>query len=668
MCTNSKRMLNLTGVMVLLILSGGSAGAAGFVQPEELHQRDLWAGENLFAPQAKMLPFSFSYGGKPSAQLLAEWPMKQTSAKLDAFRTQHTRVWIDAKTGLEVRCVGVEYADYPAIEWTVYFKNTGTNDTPILEDIQGLDTTLQRTNDGEFVLHTSKGDWEVAEGYAPYQYTLGPEAIKRFAPIDGRPTNGPKGWPYYNVQMPGGGVMVAIGWPGQWASFFMRDHKTGLHIMAGQEWTELSLRPGEEIRSPLIALVFWQGGDVVRAQNLWRRWFMAHNIPTFNGQPPAPMMQMQLSGFYDGDTVMQDHVEKFAKAGIDIDLYWRDAGWYPCNDKWLSTGTWDVDSKRFPNGFKPIADWIHARGKKLIVWFEPERVGDKTSWIPKNHPEWLLDRRLVNIGNPDAWKWVLERMDTLIKDNGIDYYQQDFNLDPWGRWVDHDTDGRRGITENLYVQAYLALLDELQRRHPGMLIASCSSGGRRNELETLRRSVPLLRSDFHMPDQPGVYEGNQGHTYGLSSWVPYYGSSAYSVEKYPARSFYMPCFGLGGDQDMVKAKSCYEECKKIAPLMLGDYYPLTPYSLHLDQWIAWQFNRPEEGDGEIQAFRRAKCTQSAMTFKLSGLDAAAQYEVTNFDVAGTTQISGKDLLEKGLTVEITANPGAAVIMYKRMPR
>ena len=119
---------------------------------------------------------------------------------------------------------------------------------------------------------------------------------------------------------------------------------------------------------------------------------------------------------------------------------------------------------------------------------------------------------------------------------------------------------------------------------------------------------------------------------------------------------------------MVKAKSCYEECKKIAPLMLGDYYPLTPYSLHLDQWIAWQFNRPEEGDGEIQAFRRAKCTQSAMTFKLSGLDAAAQYEVTNFDVAGTTQISGKDLLEKGLTVEITANPGAAVIMYKRMPR
>jgi hypothetical protein len=26
----------------------------------------------------------------------------------------------------------VDYADYPAVEWTVWFKNTGTANTPIL--------------------------------------------------------------------------------------------------------------------------------------------------------------------------------------------------------------------------------------------------------------------------------------------------------------------------------------------------------------------------------------------------------------------------------------------------------------------------------------------------------------------------------------------------------
>lgn len=38
--------------------------------------------------------------------------------------------------------------------------------------------------------------------------------------------------------------------------------------MAGQQLVHLYLKPGEEIRTPLIALLFWQGTDVVRAQNL----------------------------------------------------------------------------------------------------------------------------------------------------------------------------------------------------------------------------------------------------------------------------------------------------------------------------------------------------------------------------------------------------------------
>ena len=100
--------------------------------------------------------------------------------------------------------------------------------------------------------------------------------------------------------------------------------------------------------------------------------------------------------------------------------------------------------------------------------------------------------------------------------------------------------------------------------------------------------------------------------------------------------------------------------------MLGDYYPLTAHSLQAGQWIAWQFNRPEQGDGVVQAFRRDKCDDTTKAFRLSGLDPAAQYEFTNFDVEGTTRVSGKDLMDKGLVVEIEAKPGAAVIAYKHL--
>jgi alpha-galactosidase len=99
-------------------------------------------------------------------------------------------------------------------------------------------------------------------------------------------------------------------------------------------------------------------------------------------------------------------------------------------------------------------------------------------------------------------------------------------------------------------------------------------------------------------------------------------------------------------------------------MLEGDYYPLTPYSRAINQWIAWQFNRPEQGDGVVQTFRRKDCAEAAQTYRLRGLDPAAMYEVTNFDVNGSTTMSGQDLMEKGLTVEIKDRPGAAVIVYK----
>ena len=93
----------------------------------------------------------------------------------------------------------------------------------------------------------------------------------------GRPNN--SAFPYYNLQMPGGGILMAIGWPGEWASSFTRDGDRNLHVTAGQQIVHLYLKPGEEIRSPLMALVFWKGADVVAAQNIWRRWMIAHNLP-----------------------------------------------------------------------------------------------------------------------------------------------------------------------------------------------------------------------------------------------------------------------------------------------------------------------------------------------------------------------------------------------------
>jgi len=76
--------------------------------------------------------FAFNYGGKPCAEL--GWKPVLASRNLDAQRTEHTLTYTDDQTGRRVRCVAIEYHDFPTVEWTLDFTNRGTNDTPTLAD------------------------------------------------------------------------------------------------------------------------------------------------------------------------------------------------------------------------------------------------------------------------------------------------------------------------------------------------------------------------------------------------------------------------------------------------------------------------------------------------------------------------------------------------------
>jgi hypothetical protein len=67
----------------------------------------------------------------------------------------------------------------------------------------------------------------------------------------------------------------------------------------------------------------------------------------------------------------------------------------------------------------------------------------------------------------------------------------------------------------------------------------------------------------------------------------------------------------------------------------------------------------------VQAFRRDKNNDLMKDMRLRGLDPTATYEVTDLDGGAPNRISGRDLMQRGLHVEIAGKPGAAIITYKR---
>ena len=55
-----------------------------------------------------------------------------------------------------------------------------------------------------------------------------------------------------------------------------------------------------------------------------------------------------------------EYQRRFSAEGIAYDVWWIDAGWYPCRDEtgkadWTVTGTWRADPGRFPDGLAPVS-------------------------------------------------------------------------------------------------------------------------------------------------------------------------------------------------------------------------------------------------------------------------------------------------------------------------
>ena len=155
-------------------------------------------------------------------------------------------------------------------------------------------------------------------------------------------------------------------------------------------------------------------------------------------------------------------------------------------------------------------------------------------------------------------------------------------------------------------------------------------------------------------------------------WLPKDGSRPIESDTYLFRSVMLPHLTTAFDVrdqkvDFATLRKLYRQWRNIAENYYGDYYPLTGYSTREDVWMAWQFNRPEEDVGMVQAFRRSASYFESGRFKLRGLDPNARYEITDLDNPdGTAVFTGRQLVEPGLLVTIKQQPGAAVICYRKI--
>jgi alpha-galactosidase len=664
-----------------------SPHAVPITTPEDMLKSREWAGRLIAGPA--VLPVSFVLDGRAVRGLPADWEPVSRKRRIDANILETVFEGTEAKTGLSIRVECTEYQDYPVVEWVAWLANRGHGPTPVIRQILAMDGAFSGPSP---VLYHCNGDVCSAEGYAQHETSVHAGETLGFAPNGGRPCDG--AFPYFRVMFDGCGLSMAIGWPGQWAASF-QGVADGLRVRVGQEQTNLRLLPGESIRTPRMTVLSWTG-DAARAVNLWRRWYLAHILPRPNGRAMKPLLACECPDDGVEFTAATEenqlrHIERSRQRGIPFDVWWIDAGWYPCYNKdhersWPITGTWEPDPERFPNGLKPVSDRAAREGADLLLWFEPERVRPGTK-LDAEHPEWLLrkedsDDSLLNLGDPECRQWLTDHVCRLIKDNGVKVYRQDHNFAPLEYWRRNEAQDRQGLNENLHVQGYLQFWDDLLARNPGLWLDSCASGGRRNDLETMRRSVPLHYTDYGYGDHPIKLAFH--HT--MFAWIPYFKESALSwdlggrerfanrVDSFSYHCGMAPLFATAldvrrDDHDYALAAKMIAIWRTVSDFILyGDYYPLMPFRRSAEEWVAWQFGHPETGCGFVQAIRLPAAPEETITVRPRGIERDAVYLLENPETGEARDISGPALIRDGITFGLPKRSGAIWLYSKRYHR
>ncbi len=638
------------------------------VTEEEKELCRKWYEENiLYAPENGNAPaYNFTVCTKSLRSNLDDWSFcvseeSETGAVHRGGKTAYITITHN-KHPLTVTVEATIYEENASCEWTVFIKNDGEENSQVISEFYAADCLIPTGDNPE--MYFSKGsdpapdDFELLKtqlSIVPMKYTANGGRTESFLP-------------YFNINGEDSGAVISIGWTGQWFASFAKTLSADVNIKAKQESLRGYLEPGEEIRSPLVNLTFYKNKNALKGFNSFRNYTKDCVYPEGTKQVATAGLGVETPGITEEQIII--NVGNVPESWTySLDYFWVDAGWYKINNDWSdSVGNWYADPDRFPQGFKAISDAARARGIGFLLWYEPERACKGTDVYNEciKHDGWILidedheDRNLVNIANEDCLEYLTDLMVESFKYNGVDCFRMDFNITPGAFWDEADNqleDGRKGFAENHYVTNLYRFLDALLEEVPGLTIDICASGGKRIDIEMIRRGIPLWRTDYNCMDGEGgtpddILEATQAQTYGISFWLVHNGTCAYRTGEYAVRT-------------NIVSSSQLLDYYDIRPHMVGNYYPLTYGGVDTSRYLAMQFDT-DASAGMALIYKRENVTENTYRLVLNGLESDAVYKVYNYDTPeAVITKKGSELMTDGITITINAAPKAEIIMYEK---
>jgi len=260
---------------------------------------------------------------------------------------------------------------------------------------------------------------------------------------------------------------------------------------------EVELATGESYTSPWQYGSYGTGLDEVSAR--FHRWLRSR--PHHPATPRPVTLNTWEAVYFDHDLERLRELAD-AAAAVGAERFVLDDGWFGSRrDDRRGLGDWYVSDEVWPDGLGPLTDHVTGLGMQFGLWVEPEMVNEDSD-LARAHSDWIMatggrlpgaarSQQVLDLARPEAFAYILERLDDLLGTYPISYLKWDHNRDLVE--AGHRPTGRAGVHGQTL--AVYRLMDEVRRRHPGVEIESCSSGGGRVDLEILQRTDRVWVSD-----------------------------------------------------------------------------------------------------------------------------------------------------------------------------
>ncbi|WP_162946191.1 alpha-galactosidase [Chitinophaga barathri] len=397
-------------------------------------------------------------------------------------------------------------------------------------------------------------------------------------------------------------------------------------------------------------------------------------------------------------------------AGTETDLFIIDAGWYK------RSGDFNADSSKFPQGMKPVCDYIRQKNMRVGVWFTISGVHAKSE-VAQQHPQWLIKdkhgrpanlhddnyeedgdnwnsgMRTMSLGSP-YYDHMKETIRKYVNEWGVSYIKLDLSvahsayvhdLDRWGDYESNPSKLYKDRESSLWVlyERDLQLMDELHAEFPDLLLdCTFEVWGRYNSIDyaLVQHADYDWLTNFDFPPPAGPISIRQMN-YDRSRVVP-------------ANTL------LIGNQfmDFPNYRYVYFSMASASALMVGDPRKLTKEAkAFYGKWNSWFremerkyqfsqyrqlydiFDRPTDSNwdgcyrintkkgGGILFFYRNNSADQTRTFKVPCVERNAKYRIYSHEEGKVTGIySGARLMDEGIKIFIPTVYTAKVLAIEKV--